>query len=64
MLALLLILDTQKERSEFEILYDNYHRMVYWAAYSVLKDEYLAQDAAQITFLKILWMMIYQLRIR
>lgn len=53
MLAFLLLLDTQEERSEFETLYYNYHMMVYRAAYSVLKDEYLAQDAAQITFLKI-----------
>lgn len=53
MLVFLLLLDTQQERSEFETLYDNYHMMVYRAAYSVLKDEYLAQDAAQITFLKI-----------
>lgn len=53
MLAFLLLLDTQEERSEFETLYDNYHMMVYRAAYSVLKDEYLAQDAAQIAFLKI-----------
>lgn len=53
MLVFLLLLDTQQERSEFETLYDNYHMMVYRAAYSVLNDEYLAQDAAQITFLKI-----------
>lgn len=53
MLAFLLLLDTQEERSEFETLYDNYHMMVYRAAYSMLKDEYLAQDAAQIAFLKI-----------
>lgn len=53
MLAFLLILDTQEERTEFETLYNNYREMVYRAAYTVLKDEYLAQDAAQITFLKI-----------
>lgn len=53
MLAFLVLLDNQEERSEFELLYDNYHMMVYRAAYSVLKDEYLAQDAAQIAFLKI-----------
>lgn len=53
MFAFLLILDTQEECSEFETLYENYHGMVYRAAYSVLKDEYIAQDAAQITFLKI-----------
>ncbi|MDF1618625.1 RNA polymerase sigma factor [Petrocella sp. FN5] len=53
MLAFLILLDTNDERSEFDKLYENYHMMVYRAAYSVLKDKYLAQDAAQISFIKI-----------
>lgn len=53
MLAFLLILDSPEERSKFEVIYDKYSQMIYRVAYSVLRDHHLAQDAAQISFLKI-----------
>lgn len=53
MLIFLLLLDTPRERTEYELMYDQHYMMVYRASYSVLKDYHLSQDAAQIFFLKI-----------
>lgn len=52
MLAFLLLLDSPEERSDFQMLYDQYHTMAYRASYAVLKDHHLAQDATQIAFMK------------
>ena len=39
---------------DFESIYADYSRMVYWAAYGVLKNESDAMDASQNVFLRVI----------
>ena len=40
----------QRKRKTFEIIYRKYYRLVYYVALSIVKDEHLAQDIMQDTF--------------
>lgn len=43
-----------KQKNLAEILYSNYSIFMYKVAYSILKDKILAEDAVQISFIKIM----------
>ena len=43
-----------KQKNLAEILYNNYSIFLYKVAYSILKDKSLAEDAVQISFIKIM----------
>ena len=43
-----------KQKNLAEILYNNYSIFMYKVAYSILKDKSLAEDAVQISFIKIM----------
>ena len=51
MLALLLALDTSGFLAE---LYQDYHKLIYYIAKELLRDTYLAEDASQTVWLKLL----------
>lgn len=53
MLAGLLVLDTEEERSKFEKLYDRYKYIMRQVAVDILKDNYLAEDAVHEALIKI-----------
>ena len=48
------LLDTPEEKSKFEALYKEYRNTMYNHAYGILKDNYLAEDAVQNAFLKLI----------
>ena len=54
LLFYLSLLETEEERSKCEELYDTYHRLMYTAAYDILKDHYLCEDAVHEAFIRIL----------
>jgi RNA polymerase sigma-70 factor (ECF subfamily) len=41
------------DNEAFNILYRNYYNQVYYSAYAVIKDHFLAQDIVQETFMKV-----------
>lgn len=53
MLIFLSILDTEEEKTKFEKIYDKYIRFVEHAAFRILEDEQLSEDAAHETFIRV-----------
>ncbi|MGN0613660.1 MAG: RNA polymerase sigma factor [Porcipelethomonas sp.] len=49
----LTLLDTAEEKSKFEQLYIKYRSVMYNYAYSILKDNYLAEDAVHNAFMSL-----------
>lgn len=49
----LTLLDTAEEKSKFEQLYIKYRNIMYNYAYSILKDNYLAEDAVHNAFMSL-----------
>lgn len=47
-------LDTQEERSKFEEIYTKYGKLMKYAAYNILRDDSLAEDAVHNAFLKLI----------
>ena len=54
MIFYLSMIDTQEEKDKFETLYHKYSRLMKYVADGILHDEYLAQDAVHIAFMKII----------
>ncbi len=52
-MLLVLTFDTPEEKRTFEILYEKYRKIMMQAAYDILQDKYLAEDAVQTAFIKI-----------
>ncbi|MCM1009206.1 MAG: sigma-70 family RNA polymerase sigma factor [Ruminococcus flavefaciens] len=50
----LAMLDTPEEKSKFEVIYKEYKNAMYNQAYGILQDSYLAEDAVQNAFLKLI----------
>ena len=48
------LINDLEEQKEFERIYYKYKELMYYIAYDVLKDTYMAEDAVQNTFLKII----------
>lgn len=48
------ILDTEEDKSKFELLYGQYKQLMFYIANEILHDENLAEDAVQQAFLKII----------
>ena len=53
MLLFFSILEEPDEKSQFTRLYNYYHKLAFWAANRILKDNYLAEDALQEAFIRI-----------
>lgn len=53
MLSYLLLLDTKDEKENFTLLYETYHRQLYFVAFSILNDKHLAEDMVHDTFIKL-----------
>ncbi|MCH5324217.1 MAG: RNA polymerase sigma factor [Eubacterium sp.] len=45
------MLDTDEEKDKFETIYTTYRSVLYYHAYKILKDNFLAEDAVHDTFL-------------
>lgn len=53
MLIYLNLLDTEQEKSKFEQIYNYYRHIMFYVAKSILKDDYLSEDAVHNAFIKI-----------
>lgn len=53
MLIYLSLLDTEEEKSKFEQIYNNYKHCMFYVAKSILKDDYLSEDAVHNAFINI-----------
>lgn len=47
------LIEDDREKSKFEQLYEKYRDMMYYKAYNILQDCYLAEDAVHDAFLRI-----------
>lgn len=48
------LLDTEKEKADFELLYEKYRRLMHWVAKGILHDDGLAEDAVHEAFLRVI----------
>ncbi|HOB19353.1 MAG TPA: sigma-70 family RNA polymerase sigma factor [Candidatus Atribacteria bacterium] len=48
------LIDTQEDRDKFEELYYKYRDLMYYVAFGILRDTYLAEDAVQAAFMRII----------
>lgn len=48
------LLDTEKEKADFELLYERYRRLMHWVAKGILHDDELAEDAVHEAFLRVI----------
>ena len=48
------MIDTDEEKSKFEQIYLTYKQVMFYAANSILKDEYMAEDCVHQAFLRIM----------
>jgi RNA polymerase sigma-70 factor (ECF subfamily) len=54
MLFLMMLIDSEEDRSKFEIIYETYHRLMFFLARQILPDDRDAEDAVQESFIKII----------
>ena len=52
-MILMTLIDTQKERDLFNVLYEKYRRLMFQVAMGVLGESYLAEDAVHEAFIKV-----------
>ena len=53
MLIYLNLMDTEDEKIKFEQIYNNYRYIMFYVAKSILKDDYLSEDAVHNAFINI-----------
>lgn len=53
MLIYLNLIDSQEEKSKFEQIYNSYKHTMFYVAKSILKDDYLSEDAVHNAFINI-----------
>ena len=46
------IIDTEEDKTKFEVIYEKYHKLMFYVANQILKDNYLAEDAVHDSFVK------------
>lgn len=54
MLQFLMIIDNVESRSKLELIYETYHKEMYFIAHDILKNTHDAQDAVQTSILKMI----------
>ena len=54
MLFFLMMIDSDEERSKFEIIYNNYRNLMFFVAKNILNNDSDAEDAVHDAFLKII----------
>ncbi len=53
MLCYLLLMEDEEEKRKFERIYLNYRQTMFFVANDILKDDYLAEDAVHLAFLRL-----------
>ena len=48
------LLNTEKEKADFVLLYERYRRLMHWVAKGILHDDGLAEDAVHEAFLRVI----------
>lgn len=46
------IIDTEEDKTKFEVIYEKYHKLMFYVANQILKDNFLAEDAVHDSFVK------------
>ena len=54
MFLYLSLIETEEDKIKFEAIFNNYKKIMYYVANSILKDEHYSHDAVQNSFLKII----------
>ena len=54
MLFLMMLIDSEEDRSKFEIIYETYHKLMFFLARQILSDDRDAEDAVQEAFIRII----------
>ena len=54
MLFLMMLIDSDEDRSKFELIYETYHRLMFFLAKQILPDDRDAEDAVQEAFIRII----------
>ena len=54
MFIYLSMIESEEDKSKFERLYLTYRQQMYYSAKRILKDDYLAEDAVHLAFIKII----------
>ena len=49
----LLMIETEEDRRKFMILYEKYEHMMFWVAYKIVEDRYMAEDIVHDVFEKV-----------
>ena len=53
MFLFLQMIETEEDKRKFISLYQEYEHLMHWAAYEILKDNYLAEDIVHDVFEKV-----------
>jgi RNA polymerase sigma-70 factor (ECF subfamily) len=48
------MIDTEENKTKFELIYEKYHKLMFYIANQILYDSYLAEDAVHDSFVKII----------
>lgn len=48
------MIETEEDKNKFTLLYKKYRKLMFYIANRILRDEYLAEDAVEQTFVKII----------
>ena len=48
------VLDTEEDKTKFELIYEQYGKLMFYIANQILKDKFLAEDAVHDSFIKII----------
>lgn len=48
------MIDTEENKTKFELIYEKYHKLMFYIAYQILKDNPLSEDAVHDSFVKII----------
>lgn len=48
------MIDTEENKTKLELIYEKYHKLMFYIAYKILKDNPLSEDAVHDSFVKII----------
>lgn len=48
------VIDTEEDKTKFELIYEQYGKLMFYIANQILKDNFLAEDAVHDSFIKII----------
>jgi len=46
------VIDTEEDKTKFELIYEQYGKLMFYIANQILKDQFLAEDAVHLFYAK------------